>query len=194
MVWERGQQDRWPAQDIDNMTTDHRPRATLAPASSAGLRFVSCMRAIFLVAVLATAYSCAAAVAAPDSHYTILPVSEARAAIDQCSRTAPDHVTGFWRPTPEQVEATERALPTFLRVSGHKIALRDFFHQYVGVVVRGRRLIYLNAFPYPQAGTADARDAKSKAYTACDGAESFWGAEFDPATNTFRNPDFNGVA
>ena len=136
---------------------------------------------------------------ARDRQYAILPVSEARAAIDQCSRTAPEHVTAFWLPTAVQVEAAERALPAFLRTSGQKtigrkIVLSEYFRQYVGVVVRGKRLIYLNAFPAPASGSADARDAQVKAYVVCDGGSAFWGAEFDPATNTFSHFDYNGVA
>jgi hypothetical protein len=136
---------------------------------------------------------------ARDRHYAILPVSEARAAIDQCSRTAPEHVTTFWLPTPSQVEAAQRALPAYLRTTGEKITrrkivLREFFRQYVGVVVRGKRLMYLNAFPAPAPRSADARDAQVKAYVVCDGGSSFWGAEFDPATNTFNHFDWNGVA
>lgn len=136
---------------------------------------------------------------ARDRQYAILPVSEARAAIDQCSRNAPEHVTAFWVPTPAQVEAAERALPAYLRTAGErstrsKIVLREFFRQYVGVVVRGKHLIYLNAFPAPAPGSADARDAQKKAYVVCDGGSSFWGAEFDPATNTFDHFDWNGLA
>src|SRR5947208_15678876 len=33
----------------------------------------------------------------------------------------------------------------------------------------GKRLIYLNAFPAPAPGSADAREAQVKAYVVCDG-------------------------
>ena len=138
--------------------------------------------------------SCATVGTAGDTRFTILPTSEGRAAIDQCSRSAPEHVTDFWRPTTAQVEAAEKALPVFLHSQGHKDWLRNSFRQYIGVVVAGRRLIYLNAFPAPTPGTADARDARTKAYTACDGGSSFWGTEFDPATGRFQHLDSNGVA
>src|SRR5438128_733767 len=108
--------------------------------------------------------SCTAVAAAGDSRFAILPASEGRAAIDQCSRSAPEHVMRFWRPTAAQVEAAEKALPAFLHAHGHKDWLRDSFRQYVGVVVAGRRLIYLNAFPAPTSGSAEARDARTKAY------------------------------
>jgi hypothetical protein len=129
-----------------------------------------------------------------DTRFAILPTPEGRAVIDQCSRSAPEHVTHFWRPTVAQVEAAEKALPAFLHAKGHKDWLRGSFRQYVGVVVAGRRLIYLNAFPAPTPGTADARDARTKAYIVCDGGSSFWGAEYDPATGRFQHLDSNGVA
>ena len=138
--------------------------------------------------------SCSAVGTAGNAPFAILPASEGRAAIDQCSRSAPERVTRFWRPTAAQVEAAEKALPAFLHAQGHKDWLRESFRQYVGVVVGGKRLIYLNAFPAPTPGTAEARDARTKAYTACDGGSSFWGAEFDPATSRFQHLDFNGVA
>jgi len=138
--------------------------------------------------------SCATVGAASDTRFAIVPASEGRAAIDQCSRSAPEHVTHFWRPTAGQVEAAEKALPAFLHARGHKDWLRESFRQYVGVVVAGRRLIYLNAFPAPTSGSAEARDARTKAYVFCDGGSSFWGAEFDPATGKFQHLDSNGVA
>src|SRR5689334_4653196 len=94
---------------------------------------------------LATLLSYTAVCAADDAHFAILPASEGRAAIDQCSRNAPEHVTGFWQPTPTQVKAVERALPAFLHAHSHDDWLRGSFRQYVGLVVARKRLIYLNA-------------------------------------------------
>ena len=131
---------------------------------------------------------------APPSHYTILPLSQAGALLRQCSRGSPTRVTGFWTPSAAQIIAVERRLPDFLRESGHAIKLSESRRQYVGVISAGKRLIYVNAFPASFLRVLDHADWKAAAFIVCDGGDECWGAEFDPATNSFRNIEFNGVA
>ena len=59
----------------------------------------------------------------------------------------------------------------------------------VGIESAGRRLIYINAFHLPDdSGINPAREA----IRVCDGGAQFWGAVFDPASNTFSELQFNG--
>jgi hypothetical protein len=125
-------------------------------------------------------------------HCAILPVSEGPALMKQCSRNAPTDVSGFWNPSPSQVNAIEQQLPELLRKSGHKLKLSDSYRQYVGITVHGKKLIYLNSFP-ESVPSESGLDWRAKAIIVCDGGDAFWGVEFDPAENTFHEIQFNGV-
>src|SRR4051812_6741875 len=118
--------------------------------------------------------------------WTILPISQGRAVLAQCSRDTPEPVTGFWTPSVAQIDAIEQRLPKLLRSSGHKIKLGDSHRQYIGFIFRGKRLIYLNAFPADDIASWHSRaDWKKTAWIVCDGGDVYWGVEFDPATQTF---------
>jgi hypothetical protein len=62
------------------------------------------------------------------------------------------------------------------------------------VVSRGRRLIYLNAFPAYEPNPVFETDWRSTAFTVCDDGDGFWGVAFDPATHEFDYLGFNGIA
>src|SRR6266481_8613398 len=81
----------------------------------------------------------------PDS-CVILPSSEGRAVLRQCSRGAPTEVSEFWQPSVSQILEMESRLPEFLRRNGHHIETADYFRQYIGVVSHSQKRIYLNAF------------------------------------------------
>jgi hypothetical protein len=128
-------------------------------------------------------------------HCAILPKSEGPALIRQCSRGSRPDASGFWTPSPSQIEAIEQRLPELLRKSGHTIKLSDSYRQYIGVTSHGKKLIYLNSFPeFFLKYSAGRRDWRTKALTVCDGGDVFWGVEFDPADHTFHHLEFNGVA
>ena len=68
---------------------------------------------------------------------------------------------------------------------------RDFDRQYVGVVVDGRELIYINAFKLPDSPSLK---PATTAVGACDGGAAFWGALYDPQTGAFSEIAINGGA
>jgi hypothetical protein len=91
---------------------------------------------------------------------------------------------------PESYEGATTPLPTYGR-------------EYGGIVVGGRKLIYINAFPHRMVdfdGTDLAEDWKHgnrwlhNAVVVCDGGHGFWGAVYDPERKTFSDFAFNGVA
>ena len=128
------------------------------------------------------------------SHCTVLPLSQGRAVIRQCSRVSPAKVSDFWTPSVAEVLVIEQRLPELLRKSGHKIDFARSRHQYIGVISGGTKLIYLNAIPAFEPNSRDHTDWRLTAVTICDGGDAFWGVEFDPADNTFHNLGFNGEA
>ncbi|NYB76304.1 MAG: hypothetical protein HZS22_00695, partial [Stenotrophomonas maltophilia] len=106
------------------------------------------------------------------------------------SRTSPGReagrVSGYWAPSRQQIDQLEAKLSS-LEAQVPKVL--DFDRQYVGIESTGKRLIYINAFHLPDdSGINPAREA----IRVCDGGAQFWGAVFDPASNTFSELQFNG--
>lgn len=174
------------------------------------------MRLLLAFALLAGCTSAdrpAAPPAAPDplppGTYFVLPASQVEAAGAQCSRAAPT-VEGGWAMTDADAQAVERRLPALADAppenpngvvpASSRIDLATSVRQYVGVVVGGRRLVYVNAFPQDMLDRdadmpSDHRlHADRRVAVVCDGGPSFWGVVFDPATGEFSGLDFNGMA
>jgi len=148
---------------------------------------------ILLIALLGRGSATAARAA--EASYTILPVSEGPSLMKQCSRPAPTDVTGFWQPSQAQVQSIEKRLPAFLAKGGYNIKLSESRRQYIGIISRGKKLIYLNAFPAAIGAEMDpGTNWKRDAVIICDGGDSIWGVEFDPADNSFHDLEFNGFA
>jgi len=64
----------------------------------------------------------------------------------------------------------------------------DFYMQYIGIVVKGKRLIYINAFAFEEPPSW-----KEHAVITCDGGVD-WGVLYDPETGKFSDLAINGVA
>ena len=149
-------------------------------------------RLLILVAFFGSIMASSSATDLPDQA-AILPTSEGPKIIEQCSRADPTDVSGFWSPAVADVATLERRLPQLLRTSGHKIDLSKSHRQYIGIVSRGKKLIYLNAFSDTIFTAPEYRTSwKRRAIVVCDGGDVFWGVEFDPAANRFAHLEFNG--
>lgn len=168
------------------------------------------MRALLLsLAAIAAACTTADAPAAtddpsrgplPPGRYIVLAPSQAVVAARQCSRMAPEPEDG-WRVPDALARRIERQLPALVAEANRgkdeytTIDLSASYRQYVGMVVGGRRIVYLNAFPLSQARPQrpDGWDPQL-AQSVCDGGAGFWGVEYDPATGRFANLAANGMA
>jgi len=134
----------------------------------------------------------------------ILPPDKSKALLNQCSRETPQDVTGIWSPADVQIRELERRLPAALALKAQERGPRytratAFRLQYAGLLVRNRRIIYVNAFPPDvgnpaKEGTPAARvfDWHREPVIVCDGGPAFFGVEFDPQQRTFSNFEFNG--
>jgi hypothetical protein len=82
----------------------------------------------------------------------------------------------------------------------------DYYRQYVGIIVHGRRLIYINGFHSMFLGmqarvdsaTRNAKQARQWNWRrvpvfVCDGGYGFFGAVYDPALDRVEDFGFNGV-
>jgi len=127
--------------------------------------------------------------------FAVLPPSEAQAVNRLCSRTGPGRVDGGWAPEASDVATLEAQLGDVAKVEssgGVRATISNPFgsyRQYVGIVVGGKRLIYVNAF----APDLVPKDWKTRLVNVCDGGPAFWGVIFDPMAGKFFDLKTNGV-
>ena len=163
-------------------------------------------RRLGVVAAVALSIAVAApAQAAPlaREQRVVLPASQVPKLVRQCSRRRPGPVEGTWTPSAAQLDQLEARLPVvFLenleRAHGGHLApgidqdalLASYYRQYAGLVIAGRRVIYLHAFRSPHSPLR--RDWRREPIIVCDGGTITFGVEYDPARRTFANFAFNG--
>ncbi len=100
-----------------------------------------------------------------------------------------------WTPSSSQIEVLESALPQIseLKIKGYESSPiriehpEKCFRQYVGVLHRGKRRIYVNGFCVDFPPT----NWRERFYVVIDGALGFWHAFYDPETRTFSDLTIN---
>ena len=136
----------------------------------------------------------------------VLGEEQAEAVVQQCSRAAPA-MEGTWEPSPQDVAQLEADLGQVHRMRSEECCfggggvddVNSFFRQYVGVIVGGHRMIYVNAFPATEfddwpSDVVRLPDWRTEAFIVCDGGSSYWGVVYDPEKRRFSMLAFNGVA
>ena len=90
---------------------------------------------------------------AKQQKWVVLPPTQAEVVARLCSRSALPKVDGSWEPTTADVTAMEKRLSEIPKLQSKAadsgVPVKDprrYYRQYVGVVVAGRKLIYINAF------------------------------------------------
>jgi len=153
---------------------------------------------LFTFMVLLCGSSTTAALA-EEVPFTILPPAEVRHLERLCSRPGPGRISSGWDPTADQIAQAEGRFPGLVTAMGRPDRpLDEYYRQYLGVVIAGRRLIYVNLFPRMLVERPErfggANDFWRTVFVrACDGGDAFWGVLFDPQTLRFSAPEFNGA-
>jgi hypothetical protein len=156
----------------------------------------------FLSRCIVLAFLCAPlpALAASKGAGIILPVAKGMDLLDQC-RTTPDSAS-YWLPEAAQIADLENgfdaAVTAALKARDETFPDSGYNRQYVGIVIGGKRAIYINAF-VPEAGTYSIPGAsgsagdfwRNTAIQVCDGGSYYFGAVYDPATKEFSGFVFN---
>ena len=134
---------------------------------------------------------------------SVMDTSLGRKMLYQCSRSAPGNVKGFWRPSNEDVKNLEDNFTKILQLAGTGCCnsgpgiehLEKFGFQYLGVVIKGRKYIYINAFPISEVQEFEKTggDPLREPMIVCDGGPAFWGALFEVESKKFSALAFNGV-
>jgi hypothetical protein len=118
-----------------------------------------------------------------------------------CSRMGPGAIDSTWTPDASTIGRLEAALARTLqaaldeaaRQAGRKSAAADYYRQYAGYVVKGKRFVYVNGFLGSTVKSpAPAESWRTRASLACDGGTLFFGAEFDVQRGQIGNLVFNG--
>ncbi|MCR4376132.1 MAG: hypothetical protein NUW22_14915 [Acidobacteria bacterium] len=118
-----------------------------------------------------------------------------------CNRPMPWPIEGTWTPEPTVIARLELRLgPALSEALARapssrfpKPEVQGFYRQYLGFVVGGRRIVYINgAHERVVQGARNAEDWKTIAWNGCDGGLLLFGAEYDPAADTIDNVIFNG--
>ena len=127
--------------------------------------------------------------------FVVLPQSEGKQ-LPLCSRPGP-RVAGTWDPLVQDILSLESHLGEIARLKAHgavhgaQIAHpEESMRQYLGIVVDGKRQIYINAFVK---GIVP-KNWREKFVTICDGGAGVWGVLYDPQSGTFSDLETNGLA
>ena len=133
----------------------------------------------------------------PDTEWVLLPSASAEELTSQCSRWSPSNFEDTWEPAASDIRALEERLHKVERLRAKQCCVlrgrvrdvHDYYRQYVGIVLNGKKLIYVNAFH---------RDSRVEDWSTpvifCDGGEAHWGVLFDPERGKFSDLAFNGFA
>lgn len=160
-------------------------------------------KAIILLASLFLG-SCTSSDSTLSERTALLPATQARQALQQCSRESPHPITGVWKVSPAVIANLEQDLPKLSKLvsktccgKGLSVSRPSaYYRQYVGISIDGRNYVYINAFAdHPVYRQPKDRDRwRTVPELVCDGGDSFWGVLYDPATRQFSQLSFNGAA
>lgn len=150
---------------------------------------------LLLSSALETAWAETQSFLFPANARFIFPASKGAPLLQQCSRNTPKNISGFWEPSPKEIERLEKLLVYYLADREKARAPvpprgMQYHRQYVGIVRAGVRMIYGNFYP----GGAPREAEKTGPAIICDGGPSHWGVVFNPQTGEFEELEFNGVA
>jgi hypothetical protein len=113
---------------------------------------------------------------------TILDSSKGKQLLSQCSRRTPQNISGFFQLNNSDIAILEESFNKAEKDTKHAF-------QYMGVIIGGKRYIYINAF-----GPDSKGKWKTEPVVVCDGGSSFWGILFDIEKKKFSQFSSNGVA
>lgn len=132
----------------------------------------------------------------------ILDSSQGPLLLRQCSRATPNHISSYWtisQTDKMNLEANIYKIDSSIATKCCNIndrikTYKGFIFQYVGVEIRKKKYVYVNAFPVSELEEYRkmSHDISKYPVVVCDGGPDYWGALFDIRTKTFKHFRFNG--
>lgn len=136
---------------------------------------------------------------------TILISNNGEKMLTQCSRSVPNNIESYFDLTKEDTALLENNLRKILSVKSTGCCLKgwnierleDYAYQYIGVIIKNRRYIYINAFLVNMTYGQDSfetlyKEWRTKPIIMCDGSDGFWGALFNLENKSFSQLSVNG--
>ncbi len=125
--------------------------------------------------------------------FALLPENAAHKVSRLCSREGLPHVDGSWHPTKLEIKRLEARLVNISRLRSKDAAIQisqpdQYYRQYVAVVVRGQKRIYVNAFLDRPPSSWHKR-----IFDICDSGPSGWGVLYEPANGNFSDLRTNAM-
>lgn len=111
---------------------------------------------------------------------------------------------GYWTPTKAELIEAERLLPQFLEQERRSLPqINDlttviaraptYRRQYIGIISRGAKIIWINCFPAkPAKGSDPYQNWNREIIDVSDGGAKYWGAMFDVKKRSFERLILNG--
>ncbi len=134
---------------------------------------------------------------------TILEPTNGERLLRQCSRGTPKNISGYWTLNKSDIETLERQFMRIKKIKATECCLMNgtiktldnFAFQYVGVTIKKKRYIYLNAFHVDSEEEFKTfyKNWTTEPIVMCDGGDYYWGALFDLDKCKFRDLAINGV-
>jgi hypothetical protein len=124
---------------------------------------------------------------------TILPQSETASALSPCSRRSASGVTSTWLPAMSDVVSAESRLKGYLN-SRLDRDLDNYYRQYVGIVIDGKRVLLIHAFQLPMVDERIEEVApkwRTEYVSVCHGGKVSWGIEYYVESHKFVNFETN---
>lgn len=152
-----------------------------------------CWQVLVPVVAIVSTLACSQEAVTTDlpSTVVILAEDEADGVSDLCTRTPPSGISGYWEPTLQDVLRAESMLRSFAKAEAPPAVssrLEEYKRQYIGVVLDGRRSLYVNAFL--ELGSPIASWTHSFV-DFCDGGATAWGAVYDVEKQAFMQFEMN---
>ena len=133
----------------------------------------------------------------------ILDSTKGSPILHQCSRATPQKVETFWNPTQSDIDSLEKNLKKVLTLKADQCCLmgnsvsfiEKYGLQYIGVMIKKKKYIYINAFYISSDESIETRYNywKTSPVYACDGGKGFWGVLYDIENSTFEQLAFNRI-
>ena len=134
---------------------------------------------------------------------TILKVKEKSNTLRMCSRITPSEIESYYDLKKEDAQKLEKNMTGIYKLEAKKVYCGDnkikdlasFGYQYLGIVIKGKKYIYVNAFFLTKVKDSGLnflkRNWKRKLVNVCDGAGGFWGVLYDVEEKKFSDLEFN---
>src|ERR1035437_2030880 len=122
---------------------------------------------------------------------TIITLDKGKDLLHQCSRSTPKKVQEFFNLTQKDIVTLQlnfKKVKLVKNERGKKVKnLITYGFQYLGVIIKDKKYIYVNAFyvKTPQDLFTKFKDWKTYPVVACKGGKSFWGVLFGLEDGTF---------